>query len=321
MSHLQRAVESFEPRGTPLALARSLMAFAQLATILSAPDRLLFGGRPGSTPGTRCAGLRDAALWCVTGGNAQADIVGRVLAVGVLLVVAAGFRPRWSCIAHYYVTFSIAVNSTVINGGDEVAEILALLLIPLCLGDPRSWAWQTPTCPLRPAWRGSAFAALAVLRCQIVVIYLTAVVSKLSFPAWRRGTALGILAHDPEFGFPGAVRPLAGQLFSHAWATDSLTWSVLAVEVLVALSMVLGRRGRRCGLGLAILLHGAIILLMGLFSFGLIMIASVLTACAERPADRLARGHNRQESARSHYGREDRHESGDSTVRGWTRLA
>ncbi|MEY9963317.1 antimicrobial peptide system SdpB family protein [Streptacidiphilus sp. MAP12-16] len=296
MNRVWRAAESFEPRGIPLALVRSILAFAQLTTILLSPDRLLFANPLGTTPETRCAGLNGVSLWCVTGGDAQADTLGRVLAIAALLVVVVGYRPRWSCIAHWYIAFSIAVDGTATNGGDRVAEILTMLLIPICLDDRRSWSWRMPTRPLRPAWRGSAFAAHAMLRCQIAIIYLNAVISKLTFPAWHQGTALGILAHDPEYGVPSVLRPFAQQLLSHAWATDLLTWSVLAVETLIALSMAFRRRTRSYGLLLAILLHGAIILLMGLFSFGLIMITLVLAACADMPDVGSTCDHNRQEA-------------------------
>jgi hypothetical protein len=47
---------------------------------------------------------------------------------------------------------------------------------------------------------------------------------------------------------------------------------------------------------LAILLHGAIVILMGLFSFGLIMIALVLAACADTPAVRRTCIHSRQQT-------------------------
>ncbi|MFJ9847878.1 sporulation-delaying protein SdpB family protein [Streptomyces sp. NPDC101150] len=294
MNRLWQAAESFEPRGIQLALARLLLAIAQLTMLLSSPDRLLFANPPGATPETRCAGLKSVSLWCVTAGDAPGDRPGRILAIAVLLVVASGYRPRWTCVAHWYVTFSIAVNTTANNGGDRVAEILAMLLIPVCLNDQRIWSWRGPTRPLLPAWGGSAFAAHAVLRCQTTVIYLHAVISKLAFPAWRHGTALGVLVHDPQFGIPGAVQPLAQQLLSHDWATSLFTWSVLAVETLIALSMPFGRRTRRCGLVLAILLHGAIILLMGLFSFGLIMIALVLATSADRQPGRSTSDNTRQ---------------------------
>lgn len=321
MNRLGQAADSFEPRGIPLALARSLLAFAQLTTILLAPDRILFVDSHEAGAGAPCAGLRRAALWCATNGEARPGGPGSVIAIAVLLVVIVGYRPRWSCVAHYYVAFSIAVEVTATNGGDNVAEILTMLLIPLCLDDRRSWAWREPARPLRPAWRGSAFAAHAVLRCQVAIIYLTAAVSKLTFPAWRRGTALGILIHDPEFSAPEPLRPLLQHLLAHPWAMDLLTWSVLATETLIALSMAFGRRTRSYGLVLAVLLHGAIILLMGLFSFGLIMIALVLTACADRPAIRSADDHDRRENHHRDLGKEGRHEPGDSALRAGARLA
>ncbi len=321
MNRIWQAAQSFEPRGIRLALVRSLLGFAQLTTILSSPDRLLFASPPGTAPEARCAGLQGVSLWCITGGNAQADMMGRILAITVLAVVIIGYRPRWTCIAHYYVAFSIAVDVTATNGGDSVAEILTMLLIPFCLDDRRRWSWRRPTHPLQPTWRGSAFAAHAVLRCQMAIIYLTATLSKLAFPSWRRGTALSILAHDPETGFPSVVRPFAQSLLSHAWATVPLTWSVLVMETLIALSMAFRPRIRRYSLVLAILLHGAIILLMGLFSFGIIMIAIVLAACAVSPAVRPTYAPIRQATCHQDLGEERPHGTEHRTVRTGTRFA
>jgi len=322
VKRLWQVVDSFEPRGTPLALARSILAFAQLTVLLLASDRLLFAIPPGTAPESRCAGLTSVSLWCVTGSGGYTGTLGRALAIAVLLTVVIGYRPRWTCVPHYYVAFSIAVDVTAKNGGDNAAEIFALLLIPLCLDDRRSWAWREPTLPLRPAWRGAAFAAHVVLRCQIAVIYLIAAISKLTFPAWRQGTALGILAHDPEYGLPGAVRPFAQHLLSHVWAADLLTWSVPAVEILIGLSMLLRRRTRIYGLTPAILLHGAIVLLMGLFSFGLIMIALVLAAaCADMPTAPPTCDHDRQTTRRRVPEKEYCHDPHDGTVRTGTRVS
>jgi len=80
------------------------------------------------------------------------------------------------------------------------------------------------------------------------------------------------------------LRPLAEKVLSEPILAAPLTWGVIAVELSIAASAALPRRQRRGGLFLAILLHGAIILLMGLFSFGLIMIALMMVVNAGRAA-------------------------------------
>ena len=287
MSLLWTKAADFEPRGSTLTAARALLALAQLTSIVFSSDRLLFAGTP-EAPRTPCAGLNAATLWCLSGGNFHDNLLARAVAIGALLVVAMGYRPRWTCIGHFYIAFSINAEATAANGGDGVAQIATMLFIPLCLADQRQWAWLKPSIAPQPAWRGSAFAAHIVIRIQIAIIYADAAISKLAYPAWRHGTALAVLAHDPEFGFPTAVNPLTQDVLAHAWATDLLTWSVPAVELLIAMSMASPGRIRRYALVPVVILHGAIILLLGLFSFGLIMIALVLASHvgASSPAPR-----------------------------------
>jgi len=84
-------------------------------------------------------GIKATSLWCVTGGEQLADPAGRTIAIVVLLLVLAGYLPRWSCILHWYVAFSIAEDVTTIDGGDQVAEIFTMLLGVIFLGDDRVW--------------------------------------------------------------------------------------------------------------------------------------------------------------------------------------
>ncbi|WP_410575610.1 hypothetical protein [Amycolatopsis sp. cmx-4-61] len=70
-------------------------------------------------------------------------------------------------------------------------EYGAVLLIPVCLADNRTWQWSPAREPLPAAWRGCSFAATQVLRLQVAVIYLVAATAKLSDPAWYRAARSG----------------------------------------------------------------------------------------------------------------------------------
>ncbi len=59
----------------------------------------------------------------------------------------------------------------------------------------------------------------------------------------------------------------------------ALTWSVLAAELGIAVLVLSPGRGRIYALALAVALHSAIIVVMGLASFGLTMIALVAVSC------------------------------------------
>jgi antimicrobial peptide system SdpB family protein len=286
--HLSRvrlvaSADLFEPRGNGMAIGRSLLAGAGLTVLLANPDSVLFGDPHSQASTGLCAGIDRATLWCIAGSGAQGYGAARVLATLVLAAVVVGFRPRWLCVPHWYVAFSLGVRMTPVDGGDLVAQILALLLIPMCLGDRRVWHWQSVRQPLAPAWRGASYAAHVIVRCQIVVIYLEAALSKLAYPAWRHGTALPTILNDPYSGLPIALRPVANAVLASPWVAAPLTWGVIALEVAIALSMLFGSGIRRLGLVISVLLHAGIIAAMGLFSFGLIMIALLLVVSVEDP--------------------------------------
>jgi len=84
---------------------------------------------------------------------------------------------------------------------------------------------------------------------------------------------------DPNYGLAPALRHTAGPLLSSGAVIGLVTWSVIGMELGIAASALAGPRTRRVGVALAVLLHSGIVLAIGLFSFGLIMMALVLMLC------------------------------------------
>lgn len=269
----------FEPRGRALALGRSALAAAQLAVVAGNPAEVLFSPTPGTPGGVRCEGARVMASWCLTGTTGAGGAASRLLALVVLAAVVVGLSPRWTCVPHWYVVISLVAASTTTNGGDRIGQIATMLFIPLCLGDGRRWQWSTSSTPMSPAWRGSAFAAFGVLRLQVFVIYAHAAISKAGDPWWRHGGALHLIAYDPQFGLPPGARDLISDLAGSYWPIAITTWGVIAVQAILAVSVLGGRVPRRFALVLGVGLHVAIAVLMGLLVFGVIMIALLVVVC------------------------------------------
>ncbi|MEV5716998.1 sporulation-delaying protein SdpB family protein [Amycolatopsis mediterranei] len=280
-SRLGSAVERHEPRSALFAAGRSTLAVAQLSVLLVNSDTTLFADSPAVPGGMRCGGLRSVSLWCLLGEQGGGQVLARAVAIATLVVVLIGAVPRWTCIPHWYVNFSLAAAMPLSDGGDRAAEITALLLIPMCLGDDRKWQWSPVREPL-PAWfRGSSHAAALMLRIQVAVIYLVAVTAKLTDPAWAHGRALGIVAFDPDFGFPMPVRAVLEPLLASDVLVGLATWSVIGVQCVIAVAILGGARWRASALVLGCGLHLAIAVLLGLPGFGLTMIALLL--CAANP--------------------------------------
>lgn len=276
--------ESFDPRSLTLATARSLLAVAELAALLANPDWLLFGRTSYGTSANLCTGISHVSLWCVADETPAALALARGIATVILAATALGLWPRWLCIPHWYIAFSLGERMTVLNGGEEVAQILTLLLIPLCLGDHRVWHWRRPRQPLAPRWRGSAYAAHVLLRAQVAIIYGDAAMSKLLYPAWREGTAVRTLFNDPQFGLPPSVRPTIDHLLAPDYLAAASTWGVLTAELCVAMFVLGAARFRRVALYIGLCLHVAIMLAMGLPVFSLIMISLLLAVAVDGSA-------------------------------------
>jgi antimicrobial peptide system SdpB family protein len=253
------------------------LAVATASSVAFTPDGALFVSVTGAS-GVRCEDLRAVSLWCLAGQTDTGLTLSRVVALATLAVVAAGFRPRWTCIPHWYVTFSLALSITQPNGGDHVAQILTLLLIPICLGDDRTWQWTKLSRPLPASWRGAAYASALVIRLQLAIVYTQAGGAKLLAREWRDGTAIFSIVRSPDYGAPQFVRAMLGP--GASWLIAGLTWGTVAVELAIAVTVLATRRMRAYALVLAIGLHLAIGATMGLVSFAVIMIGSLTIAYA-----------------------------------------
>src|SRR2546430_12194336 len=153
-----------------------------------------FGGVPA------CVGAGRLSFFCLIPREDLA--LGQAIAAVILLVVASGWRPRLTGVPHWWISYSFAVSATIPDGGDQVIQILALLLVPVNLTDPRAWHWQSAPQTPRPIASLVAWSALFVARLQVAGIYFDSSLAKLATPVWVDGTALYYLATDPAFGLP-----------------------------------------------------------------------------------------------------------------------
>jgi antimicrobial peptide system SdpB family protein len=284
IQRLYAAADAFEPRTAPLAISRTLLAVAELTAVVASSDHELFVTTPSASDGMRCTGMRGLSVWCLAGSSPHGMLISRIVTVVVLLVVISGYRPRWSCVPHWYVAFSLADSITQPDGGDAVAAITTMLFVPLLIGDDRVWHWSRPAGELAPFTRGSAYAAWLALRCQTAVIYLNAAIAKLAVPQWRDGQAMSTVFADPVYGAPRWEYSHFATVLQNKPVVAAVTWGTIGTELAIAVCALLGRRARRRALVAAVLLHGAIVVAMGLFSFGLVMIALVMALCVDSPA-------------------------------------
>jgi antimicrobial peptide system SdpB family protein len=270
-----------DPRGRAIAVGRSLIALAQLSVLLFTPDDILLVDRGA----LRCDGIHAVTLWCVTGTGPEGLTASRFLGIAILGLVASGLSPRWTCVPHWYVTFSITSVIVPLNGGDKVALIAAMLSVPLFLGDSRRWHWTSPSKPMALRWHGVSHAVLATLRIQLAIIYVVAVVSKLLDRSWLDGNAFRIIMTSPSFGPDSRVLSALRPILDVHWMGWVFTWSVIAIQILIVVLIFAGPRGRVVACVLGIVFHVGIVVVLRLPSFGIEMIGLLIMASADcRPA-------------------------------------
>ena len=188
----------------------------------------------------------------------------------VLLTLGCWSRLQAGCVFIWLAAFQDR-NPMIVDGEDTVFRWFAFLMIFLPLDHVWSLARRITgklslaTC--EHAW------GLRLIQIQIAAIYLSSVACKLCGETWRDGTALFFVARlDDYFGrfwVPDA-------LFETSWSVQTMTWSVLAIELLVPLTIWFPRC-RMPALLSALVMHLAIEYSMNLFLFQWIMILGLMS--------------------------------------------
>lgn len=260
-------------------LARTLLALATAATLAASDPATLFHPGAGSGAGPRCDGPAAVAVHCLFAPDRLE--LARWLSLAALLVVASGWRPRVTALPHWWLTWSLSTSATLTDGGDQVAAVLTLLLVPVALADPRRWHWGDDAADDHLQARIVAYGALGVVRLQVAGIYLHAAIAKLGQPEWADGTALYYWLGNPLFGLPPWLRPLSAPVLAGP-AVVVATWGVLVLELALGAALIAAPAWRRRLLAVGIAFHLGIAL-MGLASFAVVMCAALLLFL--RPVD------------------------------------
>lgn len=254
-------------------LARTLLAAGTVATLAFNHSTTLFRRLDGVSGGPMCFGISRIGLFCVGSHHLE---ISRWIAIAILLVVASGWYPRFTGPLHWWVSFSLATSSAVVDGGDQVSTVLTLLLLPVTQTDPRKWHWQNGD-HQTPHWKSlMALFALLAIRVQVAGIYFHAATAKLGVQEWADGTALYYWFINPDFGAPRPLFWLLKPLLTHGTTLALMTWGSILLELSLFMALVMPRSAWGYFLRLGIAFHVTIALVHGLVSFGFAMIAALI---------------------------------------------
>jgi antimicrobial peptide system SdpB family protein len=259
-------------------LARSTLAASTALTLLFNSPHTLFRPSIGQYDVPSCsADLMKAGLFCLV--PRQHLWLTPWLASAVLLVVASGWRPRLTALPHWWITLSFQMNAVVTDGGDQLAAVLTMLLLPVALADSRRWHWQ---------WKGnsvllmnapflgvSVLAALFLIRLQVAGVYFHSAAGKFAVAEWANGTAVYYWLTHESYGGPPWLMPALMPFLTTGFSIGMITWSVVLVEFVLAAGLFVPRRHWNLLFMLGMALHGSILVIHGLVSFSLVMMAAL----------------------------------------------
>jgi antimicrobial peptide system SdpB family protein len=171
-----------------------------------------------------------------------------------------------------------------IDGGDQVSQVLTLFLLPIALTDSRMWHWQHSDNRSACWKRLVALSAVVALRIQVAGIYLHAAIGKLGVQEWRDGTALYYWFIHPAFGAPRPVWYLLLPLLRHGLTLTLMTWSAIILELFLFTALVMPKRAWVYFLVAGLIFHAGIALIHGLMSFSIAMAAALVLYL--RPIDK-----------------------------------
>lgn len=273
-------------------LARTLLALGTFVTFVTNAPSTLFHPTTFTPEPPVCEGVGELSLFCLAQPSYLFLLQGA--AAALLLLVASGWRPRYTGMLHWWITFSFVNSSTLIDGGDQIAAILTLLLLPITLTDGRRWHWSAlprpVTTALHPRTTTAVYAVVAVsafwvLRLQVAGIYFHSGIAKLAVEEWRDGTALYYWLTDGLFGVSIWLEPLTRLVLFSPLLVTALTWSVLALEILLGAALFMEKKWWQSLLISGVLLHTGIAFLHGLVSFWFTMTAALILYL--RPYDQV----------------------------------
>lgn len=202
-------------------------------------------------------------------------LYGKIFSIIVLLLVVSGIYPRITCVFHWLVSYSFTITSICTDGGDQVASIITLLLIPICLLDHRKSHWIRDHTKFNYYKNNVATVFCFLMTLQVFVIYFFASTGKFGSEVWKNGTAFYYYSTMPQMGLSkGMLYELFSFIIKSPLVVTLSTWGVLVFELVLAIGVFLRNEAlRKYIFTIGVLFHFMIVLFYGIFSFSLIMTA------------------------------------------------
>jgi antimicrobial peptide system SdpB family protein len=194
----------------------------------------------------------------------------KIISVLILIFVFTGYLPQISSFLQAWVHLSICNSFLTVDGGDQIASNLSILLIPICLFDNRFNQWYSQKEILTRYRKAvnvffNVYYFLIIL--QVAVIYLHSAVGKLYNDEWKDGTCIYFWFTHNVFGAPIWMQKIYNIITLSSFA-PIFTWSVIIFELaLFACILVTDKKIMKIFLITGLLFHFGIAITQGLITF------------------------------------------------------
>lgn len=269
-------IARFNPLALNVQIGRTIIAVSQLLTLTLTSWPNLTTDVAGRDATVYCAGLRRASVFCL--GSDTPHVAGWWIGLFITLLVIGGIYPRLVAFLHAWLAMSMNISLSLPDGGEAVAVFATILLIPVAFADRRVCAWVRRAAKISPHLRAVSYAASIALCIQLAGIYLESGLAKLAVSDWVSGNALYYVLRDPYFGASGALGSILRWITDQPVGTAVLTWGTPVIECGIAIFFLAPSRNKPYALAGVIILHLGIAVVLGLWSFSLVMIGAATVA-------------------------------------------
>ena len=256
-------------------ITRSFLAFATLITIIFCTNDVLFLENSLTYTNNNIPFYNFTFFKLL--GFSKLDI-SRYVSILILISVISGYFYKITSILHWYISLSFSLNAYNVDGGDQIAPVICILLIPITFCDERKNTWKRDIKSIHPSYKiflSNIFLRLTQL--QVAIIYLSSGISKLNVPEWLDGTAYFYWFNDKSVGAPSYIKSLIGNLFSNSYAVTSVTWGTIIVEILLFCCFFSKNKTfRKIMFLLGISFHILAALIHGIVSFCIVMVGCLI---------------------------------------------
>ena len=228
-------------------LARSIIALSTLIVLLFNGTSTFFRPMAGINEYPACS-IYPISIFCIF--PLEFLPIVRWIAILLLVIIASGYRPRYTGIIHFWIASSIQNTAGTLDGGEQVATVLTLLLVPITLLDNRKWHWDKPSTinnqnSMRIHANIISLLFLYAIRIQMSLIYFQSGIGKLSNPEWIDGTAVYYYFNDPMLGFNDFLLVIFSPIL-HSPLVFFISWGTIVLEILLGSLVLFTQKNTNC---------------------------------------------------------------------------